>query len=277
MQEWLSKLGAEKFVLDLGSGSGSFDYSPYPCRIVALDNDSHSLHALLKDKHHGLVVDSVCHLLPFKDKTFRLVVCNNTLEHFVNLRETLEEIGRVLETSGSLIVTVPYGYGFDDNLYRYLMEGGGHVNRFRFKEIVRLIEECVDIRLVKWQELYSSYTYLKKPLPTVLPHLKSRFRRLAKLPAAAFLAAQFSLNILIRLMSRWVGSDIALYGWAFYFQRNRGNLERARAAINVCMRCGAGHESGGLARSRRAKLLYRCPSCNGLNPYFKPRGAKWQI
>jgi hypothetical protein len=34
--------------------------------------------------------------------------------------------------------------------------------------------------------VFSSNIYLKKPLPTVLPHLKPRFRRLATLPAAIF-------------------------------------------------------------------------------------------
>jgi SAM-dependent methyltransferase len=273
MHEWLSKLGVEKLVLDLGSGSGSFDYSSYACKIVALDEDFHALSALLRDKHHSLAVDSVCHLLPFKDRIFSLVVCNNSLEHFVNLPEALAEIGRVLDPGGSLIVAVPNGYGFDDNLYRYLLEGGGHVNRFRFDEIVRLIEARVDVRLVQWKELYSSYIYLKKPLPAVLPHLKPRFRRLAKLPAAVFLATQFTLNVVMRCLSRWAGSEIALYGWALYFQRQGSPLVRVPAAINVCMYCGAGIESSNLTGSRRAGFLYRCPACNGLNPYFKPRGA----
>jgi SAM-dependent methyltransferase len=273
MHEWISKLGSGQRVLDLGSGPGSFDYAQYSCRIVALDTDFHSLMAILKEKHHGLVVDSVCHMLPFRDKIFSLVVCNNTLEHFENLRETLTDIGRILEPGGSLIVTVPYGYGFDDKLYRYLLEGGGHVNQFRFDELVRLVEEHIDIRLVQWQELYSSYIYLKKPPPEVLPHLKPRFRRLARLPASIFSATQFSLNILIRFISRWIGSGIALYGWAFYFQRNGNHPVQIPAAVNVCMHCGAGHRSENLAKSRRARFLYRCPACNGLNPYFKPRGS----
>ena len=273
MHEWISKLDVSQRVLDLGSGSGSFDYSRYACRIVALDADIRSLMTILRDKHHDLVVDSVCHMLPFRDGTFSLVVCNNTLEHFADLHETLSEIRRVLEPGGSLVVTVPYGYGFDDNLYRYLLEGGGHVNRFRFDEIVSLIEESVHLRLVKWQELYSSYIYLKKPLPAVVQHLRPRFRRLARLPATVFSITQFSLNILIRFISRWIGSGIALYGWAFYFQRNGNQLVQIPAAINVCMHCGAGHASASLAGSRRARLLYRCPACNGLNPYFKPRGV----
>jgi SAM-dependent methyltransferase len=272
MNEWLSKLGRDQHVLDLGSGSGSFDYSQYVCPIVAVDKDFNLLSKVSAGRSGISAANSESHRLPFKDRAFSLVICNNTLEHFSQLRATLMEIGRILAPDGALIVTIPNGYGFDDGLYRFLLEGGGHVNRFRFEEIVRLIEELVSIRLIRWQELYSSYSYLRKPAPAVLPHLRPRFRRIARLPASVFRAAQFMLNIFIRFIGRFIGPEVALYGWALYFRRSSEPLTRTPATINVCMYCGSGHSAASLANRKLIRILYRCPSCNGLNPYFKPHG-----
>jgi SAM-dependent methyltransferase len=270
MDEWLSKLNANQRVLDLGSGSGSFDYSHYVCSIVAVDNDFNSLTRVLKTIPSVSTVKSESHHLPFKDRTFSLVVCNSSLEHFPQINDTLAEIGRILTVDGALVITVPNGYGFDDNLYRFLLEGGGHVNRFKFDQVVDLVRELVNIRLVQWHGLYSSYIYLKKPSPNVLPYLLPRFRRLARLPAWVFQATQFTIYVLIRLIAGLTDQEIALYGWALYFRRSNESLKRLSGWINVCMHCGAGHPAASLTNARRARTFYRCPSCKKLNPYFKP-------
>ena len=150
MDEWLSKLSADQRVLDLGSGSGSFDYSRYACSIVAVDNDFHSLTRVLTTVQSVSAAVSESHRLPFRDQTFSLVICNHSLEHFPHIRSTLTEIGRILTIDGAVVITIPNGYGFDDNLYRYLMEGGGHVNRFRFDQIVDLVENLCAVRLISF-------------------------------------------------------------------------------------------------------------------------------
>ena len=272
MDKWLAKLGKERRVLDLGSGAGSFDYSRYQCSIVAADTDFNSLSRVPKIRTSIHAVDAESHRLPFRNGAFSLILCNNSMEHFPEPRVALAEIGRVLESDGMLIITVPNGYGFDDNLYRYLLEGGGHVNRFRFDEIVGSVEELTGARLVNWRELYSSYVYLRKPLPEVLPHLRDRFRKLARYPAWVFHTVQFSLNVVMRFVSRIVGPEYATYGWAFFFRRGQEPLTRTPGRVNVCMRCGAGSRAAELKPFRLARFFYRCPSCKELNPYFKPRG-----
>jgi len=272
MNDWLSKLSKNQRVLDLGSGPGSFSYTNWDCTIIALDTDFTALSRIAAARA-AFAVNSRSHLLPFKDRTFDLIICNNTMEHFEQSRETLTEIGRILAPQGMLIVTLPNGFGFDDNLYRYLMEGGGHVNRFSFSEIVALVETLAAIRLVRWHDLYSSYVYLRKPAPSVLPHLRPRFRRIARLPAWAFRISQFALNLFTRFMGRFAGNDIAKYGWALFFARNDAQVQiQQPAAVNVCMRCGAGHNAVGLRDRRMLRVLYRCPSCGELNPFFRPRG-----
>ena len=273
MDEWFSKLGKGQCVLDLGSGSGSFDYSNRLFTIIAVDTDINSLSRISATHSGASAINAESHILPFKSQSFSLVICNNTMEHFPNPHHTLLEIGRVLTPDGMLIITVPNGYGFDDNLYRFLMEGGGHVNRFSFDQIVGLAEEAAAIQLVKWQELYSSYVYMKKPSQAVLPHLRKRFRRLSYLPAWTFVTMQFVLNIFCRCVARFTNPKIALYGWALYFRRNNESVKHIPARINVCRCCGAGHSATTLTNMRLARILYRCPSCKEINPYFKPRGT----
>jgi SAM-dependent methyltransferase len=271
--EWLSKLGKGQCVLDLGSGSGSFDYSNRLFTIIAVDTDFHSISRINTAGSNVSAINAESHRLPFKNRSFSLVICNHTMEHFPNPHHTLLEVGRVLTPDGMLIITIPDGYGFDDSLYRFVMKGGGHVNRFSFDKIVDLVEEAASIRLVRWHELYSSYVYIKKPSPAVLPHLPRRLRWLSRLPVWAFVAMQFTLNIFCRYVARIADPRIALYGWALYFRRDNESLIHAPGWINVCRCCGAGHRATSLAKMRLARFLYRCPSCKAINPYFKPRGS----
>lgn len=270
MDEWLSEQGKDKRVLDLGSGTGSFDYSRYVCRIVAVDSDPHPLSSISATRPSIWVVNSRSHQLPFTDQSFSLIICANALEHFPQVAETLTEIGRILEPHGSLIVVIPDGFGFDDGLYRFLSGGADHVNRFSFNQIVDLIEKSSAIRLVKWHELFSSYSYLTKSDRKMFALPPRNSRKLDRLPKFVFFIAQFTLNVLVRFVGRWVKREVALYGWALYFRRSNKPLTRIPASINVCMRCGSSHVAQSLDDFRLAKVLYRCPSCKQINPYFKP-------
>src|SRR5215831_924245 len=77
------------------------------------------------------------------------------------LDPALHEIARVLKPDGRLFVSAPNGYGVCDGAYRWVFEGGGHVNRFRRDGLVGLVESRVGVRLAQWQKLYSSFGYLR--------------------------------------------------------------------------------------------------------------------
>jgi len=57
--------------------------------------------------------------LPFEDKSFDTVICSHTLEHVINIRQTICELKRV--TAKKLIITVPrqkyYKYTFDLHIH----------------------------------------------------------------------------------------------------------------------------------------------------------------
>ncbi|MGI0014158.1 MAG: class I SAM-dependent methyltransferase, partial [Nitrososphaera sp.] len=241
MDNWLSELSSEQRVLDLGAGTGSFNYARYPCSVFAVDAEATFLRNSVGNTRLYRI-NALSDRLPVSDHTFELVICHNTLEHFTQLRETLDEVRRVLKPQGRLFVSIPNGYGFADNLYRFVLAGGGHVNRFRFSDVVRCVEDVVGVRLVKWKKLYASFIYLKKPALNVLPHSPLRIRLISRLPAIVFVLAQWLLNIITRLADRMFHTDIALYGWALYFARvPEGSPFEESTFLNVCMHCGAGH------------------------------------
>lgn len=45
--------------------------------------------------------------LPFKDKSFNVVLCLSTLQHVANQKKTFDEIQRVLKNKGLLIIQIP--------------------------------------------------------------------------------------------------------------------------------------------------------------------------
>ena len=206
--------------------------------------------------------------LPFVDSSFDLIVCNHALEHLEHLEAALDEMRRVLKPNGRLYVSVPYGFGVCDGVYRWVFEGGGHVNRLRREQVIQLVERHAGLKLVRWQKLYSSFVYLHRMLVMMEsppPNLPRRLTRLALLPKLVVKAAQRGLYLGTRMLDRRAGTITALYGWAFWFAREGVEATEELAYINVCMYCGAGHPAHSLRLLPRN--FYVCPVCNGRNPF----------
>ena len=174
-------------MLDIASASGSFPAAGLPCSVIAIDEDPFACRT---------------ETVPGPSKPVDLAICNHGFEHFVRLEEALDEIARVLKPDGRLYISVPDGYGLCDNLYRWAFEGGGHVNRFRRDELVRLVELRTGLRLERWQKLYSSFGYLLE-IPKLQPTGAPDF--------------------------------------PFWFSRGKNDAAETPAYFNVCRHCGAGH------------------------------------
>jgi len=84
-----------------------------------------------------LKVDLESEKLPFDDKEFSLVVCNQVFEHLKNIDNPLEEINRVLESKGLFLIGTPNLSNFYDR-FRVLIGiqptvlkiGSAHVRAF---------------------------------------------------------------------------------------------------------------------------------------------------
>jgi SAM-dependent methyltransferase len=257
MFDWTQPPCAGERLLDVGCAGGNAQASSLDCTVIGLDEDSAVCPTVVGNAQS----------MPFPAASFDYVVCHHVLEHVLDPVPALREVTRVLKPTGGLSVAVPDGHGLCDGVYRYLFEGGGHVNRFRRSEIVSLVETHTGLRLVRWRKLYSSFSYLSTILPLLEsppPDLQPRLLRLRHLPKRAIRAAHAALYFGSRLLGD------GLYGWAFYFERSAPTTPtELPAMINVCVHCGAGCPAADLRRLSYLTAL--CPACNKRTLYYPPK------
>lgn len=83
--------------------------------------------------------------LPFKDKSFDLVICSEVLEHIPDHQAAVSEIMRVLKPGCNLVVSVPR-YTPEKICWalseEYHNADGGHIRIYKKKELVSLLENC---------------------------------------------------------------------------------------------------------------------------------------
>jgi SAM-dependent methyltransferase len=270
LYDWLEQLGPGDRVLDIASAGGSFDATALACSVIALDEDVDAFRQAGPPEHERCRrVFGRSQQLPIAASSIDLVICNHALEHIAELEATLDEIKRVLKPDGRLYVAVPNGYGVCDAVYRWVFEGGGHVNRFRRDELVRLVESRTGVRLAHWQKLYSSFAYLHRMLDLLdapAPDLQPRLKRIAKLPRSCVKTAQRGLYVGTRIVDRLCGTESAVYGWALWFDRGGGPATENPPYVNVCMYCGMGHPPDAVQRLSQRRWV--CPECGGKNSLF---------
>jgi SAM-dependent methyltransferase len=270
--DWVDELKAGQRVLDLGAGAGSMKSREHACLVVCVDSDKDAFANAYAPESAVRHVVALGESLPFDTASFDLVICHHVLEHVVNLAGTLHEISRILKPNGRLYISVPNGYGLCDGIYRYLFEGGDHVNRFRRQQLVSMVESIASLKLTAWQNLYSSFAYLARVKyldPAIFPQLAPRLRRFARFPASVIAVMQGALYLATRVADRIAGVDWALYGWALYFERTpTATIREDRPFVNVCFHCGSGCAANEVVR--QWKVLFRCPECSHRGLYFPP-------
>lgn len=266
--DWIGQLKSNQWVLDIGAGAGSFPSAEFTCAWLALDDDPAAFATTVR---YSRVIGKG-HQIPVRDASIDLIVSHHSLEHLAPLDETLAEMARVLKPGGRCYISVPNGYGLCDAIYRLVFLGGGHVNRFHKEDVIRLVEQRLGLRLVGWQRLYSSFVYLRKLmelLETPPPKLPVRLRVIAFLPRSFVGAFQQTLYVGTRLLDRWFGTDLAVYGWAFFFEKPAGqSVEEHPAYVNVCLHCGNGQPAAQAPRTGR--FTCRCLNCSQTYPYTRP-------
>lgn len=272
MHDWILELKAGQRVLDLCSGAGSFSTVGLACTAIALDEDVNAFTtAAPLPPGPSYRVFGKSDQIPFSNASFDLVICHHGLEHIPTVQETLGEINRLLKPDGRLVVSVPNGYGLCDSIYRFVFEGGGHVNRFRWSEAVAVIERQAGVRLASWHKLYSSFAYLfrlREALDANPRSVPERSRALDKLPHFTIGAMQRMLYRSTRLADRLFGTNLSVYGWAFYFDRSAATAAEQPAYLNVCIYCGCGHPAATL--DRRSSSTWHCSVCDTINPFVAP-------
>jgi len=269
----VQKLPPEAFVLDLGSGSGSFHYAACDCWVLAVEL-SLPARPPSKETSRAVFVQADSRSLPFPAQSVDAVICHHTLEHFADYKLTLLEIARVLKPQGWLWVSVPDGYGFDDALYRRLFSGGGHLNRFSREALVHEVQVATGFQLITSCALFSGFGYIQKPPPEKLKYYPRTARFIAEVPEGFLQAAIAAINAGTRIVDRICGSHCSQYGWAFIFAGQAVNDAHLPSFFNVCSRCGSGNSIEEARKhsvfSIRVVGFYRCPHCRYVNVFVAP-------
>lgn len=205
-----------------------------------------------------LFVQSDAARLPFRDKCFDVVISNHSLEHMEQLHAVLHEIGRVVCPSGSLYVAVPDSSTFSDRLYRWVYHGGGHVNPFSsLAGLEDLIRRHVSLPPAGARILHTSFGFLERS------HFRPRPPRRMWLFGNGQYWLIAMLGYISRLLDKFLHTRLSIYGWAIYFGRTAGAVDRA-AWTNVCVQCGSAQPAGSL-RPQGFPAHYDCPSCGAWN------------
>ncbi len=276
MNELLQDLEETSRVLDLGCGRGSFSYEACRARVLALDqwvaDYSEARRRMAVGRIHYLLGTGL--ELPFASASLDLVVANHVFEHVEDPRHVAHEVSRVLKTSGLLFASVPDGFSFSDGLYRWCTGGGGHIQRYTFREFQRTVETHTDLALLFACPLYSSFTFLN-PTPEAASHLDERYQKLARWPRVVREGMLRSMNLVSRMSDALLRTHLSFYGWAFYFGKPGASLRALpqELFINVCAFCGCGHSGTWLRAMNKVQrrfgfATFRCEVCGRHNPYF---------
>src|SRR5881628_1798449 len=144
LEEILSSLPEGARVLDLGCGDGTFDYSKFSkLAILAVDEATHE--KVKSFPAHVVFSQGVASAIPEESGSFDAVVANFAFEHFPDAIASLREIDRVTRDGGRVWISLPNAGSFEDQLYRNLFAGGGHLQRPALERFLRQVYECTSL------------------------------------------------------------------------------------------------------------------------------------
>lgn len=260
MNELLHRLPGDAKVLDLGCGNGSFDRSGLQATVFGVDLEQ----GTSPPKRFARADASN---LPFPAGVFDAVVSNHSLEHVEDLDGCLQEIARVVKPNGLLYVAVPDSSTFCDRLYRWLADGGGHVNPFSSSPVLaKKIEKATGLPHRGTRTLCTSFSFLNRELR------RTRAPRRLWLVGGGTQASLVLGTYFLRQIDRLFKTRLIVYGWAFFFGDARGEIGE-EAWTNVCILCGAGQGSAWLLSEKRVYRrfvpCYRCAVCGTVNLFTK--------
>jgi SAM-dependent methyltransferase len=116
-----------KWILDVGCGIGTYvkRFRAFSPHVYGIDV---SVKRLAESTMPNLVA-AAGEALPFRDKTFDVLVFNEVIEHVADDRQTIEDALRVLRAEGSIVIYAP------NRLYPFETHGVFFRGRYRFGNI----------------------------------------------------------------------------------------------------------------------------------------------
>ncbi|MDP7494747.1 MAG: class I SAM-dependent methyltransferase, partial [Candidatus Undinarchaeales archaeon] len=217
MNELIAGLKKSDLILDVGSSSGSFDYSTNEGQIIAIDVHFPKTEKFesMKEQENVHFIKADARFLPFKDGSFDLVINNWTLEHFPNVALCINEADRITRAGGLFYASIPDGYSFDDRLYGFLTRHKDHINFFSFESFIKEIYERTRFKLVRFMEWRVGFTYLNFEDGKGLT--LNRFFKTVMQKA-------YVRRLIVRLLRYFdprFRSHMSRCGWLFLFRKNK--------------------------------------------------------
>lgn len=159
-----------KKVLDVGCGTGYLgeELETRGAEVTGIDISK----VALKKAHEVLSFTKVVDLnedkIPFKDKTFDLIVVSEVIEHLFKPVIILEELRRILRDKGQLIITTPNFLYWGHRLkfligrFGYTDEGPfdiGHIHFYTYQTLIDDLHKS-GFRIVKDNHVYAKGNFL---------------------------------------------------------------------------------------------------------------------
>jgi SAM-dependent methyltransferase len=122
----------------LDVGCGISPVAPPAANVIYFDVSFQALRHLSRQHPEASYVVGDASRLPFRGDAVPRLVCSEVLEHIEQDGRTLEEMSRVLQAGGQLLISVPihrFYYTFDD---QYV----GHVRRYEPGDLLAALESC---------------------------------------------------------------------------------------------------------------------------------------
>jgi SAM-dependent methyltransferase len=149
------------------------------------------------------------------------VIANFAFEHFPDAIASLREIERVTRDGGRVWISLPNAGSFEDQLYRNLFSGGGHLQRPALERFLRQVYACTSLKLISYQELPAGFTYLGES--EALRHLTWA---------------------IVDALRRSVGIDArSRSGYIFVLQKFESAGTGFREHLRCCFQCGTPDET----------------------------------
>jgi 2-polyprenyl-3-methyl-5-hydroxy-6-metoxy-1,4-benzoquinol methylase len=150
-------------IMDVGCGDGSrtmriaqhFDIDL--SRVYGIDNEVNHIKAC-QNSFNVHKVDLECQNIPHFDDTFDLVICNQVLEHLKNIRRIIDELIRVTNKEGYLLIGVPNLAHLINRVY--LLFGvqpmcididSSHIRGFTHRSLVKMFRSLENIKLIDFE------------------------------------------------------------------------------------------------------------------------------
>ncbi len=139
-------------VLDIGCASGwmtaKIARTLAKTEVTGLDV-SEKMIKYAKTKHRKIIfICADAHQLPFRNKSFDLIICSETLEHVIDPLAVLLEIKRCLSPGGQVIISLDSGSGLFNLVWFFWLKTkgkvwqGAHLHSFNRKKLRRLFKKA---------------------------------------------------------------------------------------------------------------------------------------